>query len=225
MAELAYVLMIMFEMQASHLFGFYENTRELLFNEMLKYYSEEESRAVLEEEEKSKGRQIKNHVYLLPDEDTFTPEDYALVEANKIKLNRVTDIPGWKATFEYDYGDGWEINLALEELEKQEVSLTAFPRVLEGEGFGIIEDVGGTRGLKELRTILKRGKGQKFNEICDWLGTTTLDMVSFDIEDMNLRLKKLLRVYREIYEYNYHPTKQSIDFLNRKYKGKGPRGY
>jgi hypothetical protein len=43
--------------------------------------------------------------------------------------------------------------------------------------------------------------------------------------DMNFRLKKLIRVYKEIYEYDYEPTERSVKLLLRKYKGRGERGY
>ncbi len=38
-------------------------------------------------------------------------------------MNQITDHPGLKLTFEYDYGDGWEVALTLEQCEKREVSL------------------------------------------------------------------------------------------------------
>ena len=49
--------------------------------------------------------------------------------------------------FEYDYGDDWRINLILEKCEKLEISATELPRVITGEGFGIIEDCGGVAEL------------------------------------------------------------------------------
>lgn len=52
-----------------------------------------------------------------------------------------------------------------------------------------------------------------------------LYLLAFDIDDMNFRLKKLLRVYREIYEYYYEPTKKSLALLLREYMGKGGQGF
>ena len=48
----------------------------------------------------------------------------------------------------YAFGDGWCINLYLEKCEKIEIRAGDLPRVLEGSGFGIIEDCGGVFGLK-----------------------------------------------------------------------------
>lgn len=40
---------------------------------------------------------------------------------------------------------------------------------------------------------------------------------AFDIDDMNFRLKKVPRIYSDIYEMRYEPTKKSVDILERKY--------
>ena len=148
----------------------------------------------------------------------FLDDDEQLLEADKIKLNDLTDRAGWKLTFQYDYGDDWEIDVTLKSVEKQEILLSLLPRVLEGEGFGIIEDVGGVGGLGEFSKVMKKGKGNSYNEYCEWLGITSFDISSFDIEDINFRLTKLVRVYKDIYEYEYEPTKKSMDILLRKYK-------
>ena len=145
-------------------------------------------------------------------------EDERLIEADRITLNRLTRSPGWRVVFEYDYGDGWEVDVVIEECEKQEISLTLFPRVLEGEGYGIIEDVGGPGGLEEFAEAMKKGKGKAYKEYCEWLGIDHLDMEAFDRDDMNFRLKKLIRVYRDLYEGHLEPTEQSYKLLYREYK-------
>jgi hypothetical protein len=223
MAELGYALMIMFEMQASHLFCFTENRKDVLLEDLRKQYTDAEIKAVWDKH--SIGDFAKNWRYELLNDDMFLGDDEQLMEADKIKLNRITDRPGWKLAFEYDYGDGWGVDLELMACEKKEVSLTALPNVLEGEGFGIIEDVGGVCGLEELAKALKKGSGKKHDDFCAWLGSTTLDLAAFDKDDMNFRLKKLMRVYKEIYEYHYAPTDKMLAVLNREYLGKGSRGY
>lgn len=55
--------------------------------------------------------------------------------------------------------------------------------------------------------------------------STTIDLTEFDREDINFRIKKLLRIYRDIYEYEILPTKKSEDLWMRCYKNKGTRGY
>ena len=224
MAELGYAIMLMFEMQASHLFCFRVNSKENFLAYLRTVYPDEEKFNSYVEKI-SMDEFLNNVRYELPSEDMFTPDDERLIEADKIKLGNVTHCPGWKASFEYDYGDGWGIDLTLEKCEKQEISLAILPRVLKGEGFGIVEDVGGVGGLENLAKVLKKGKGKEYKETCEWLDSDSLDLEAFDIDDMNFRLKKLIRVYRESYECRYDPTEKSLSLLLREYKGKGARGY
>ena len=57
-----------------------------------------------------------------------------------------------------------------------------------------------------------------FHEHALWLGIDHLDMEAFDRDDMNFRLKKLIRVYRDLYESHLEPTEQSYKLLYREYK-------
>ena len=229
MAELAYTLMLMFEMQASHLFSIeVDGTENILAVLRAKYNNEEEVQSAIEFISSTEGLSdcLKDERYDLPPfDDLCVGENVKLYEANKVKLDRVSTRPGWKAVFSYDFGDGWEVDLFFEGCEKREVLLSTLPNVLEGEGYGIIEDVGGVYELEGLAKILKKGKGKDYKAYCEWLGTDNLDLTEFDIEDMNFRLKKLIRVYRDCYEYDLKPTARSMNLLLREYKGKGPRGY
>lgn len=223
MAELGYTLMLMFEMQANHLFRFKENRKDALLADLRSQYTEDEIKSVFEKNSMSDF--AKNYHYELPGDGMYLDDDELPVEANKITLNRVTDRPGWKLTFEYDYGDGWEVDLTLEDCEKREVSLVNLPWILDGAGYGIVEDVGGVGGLEELAKALKKGSGRKYDDYCAWLDSATLDLEAFDIDDVNFRVKKLLRVYKELYEYRCEPTGKMLGVLLRKYQGKGSRGY
>ena len=216
MAELGYALMLMFEMQASHLFSFRENTSENFKTSLLKRYSRKEADELIALDDWIE--KLPDTRYELIDEDTVPMEGESMVAADHATLNSRRNFPSWKLVFEYDYGDGWEVDVALESFEKQEISLSLLPRVLEGEGFGIIEDVGGVGGLLEFAKAMKKGKGKADEEFCGWLGMDSLDMLAFDRDDMNFRLKKLIRVYREIYEYHLEPTEQSYKLLYREYK-------
>ena len=56
-----------------------------------------------------------------------------------------------------------------------------------------------------------------------WLGRDDLDLDSFDLDDMNQRLKKVPRIYTELYEYGCAPSQRSLDFLERKYQDNARR--
>lgn len=223
MAELGYALMLMFEMQASHLFCFNENVREAVLANLRAHFSEEQIQKAWSKDEWNDF--AKNVRYELPFEDSYLGDDERLEVANKIKLQQISRNPGWKLTMAYDYGNSWEVELELLACEKKEVSLADLPNVLEGEGFGIVEDVGGVSGLEELAKALKKGSGKKCDDFYAWLGTTSLDLEAFDKDDINFRLKKLMRVYKDIYEHHLRPTDKMLAVLNREYQGKGSRGY
>lgn len=215
-AELGYTLMVLFEMTASHLFCFTENRQKALLEYLRESYSEEELAQFLENSDVTKlGFNAKYEIDF--GGERWTAPNEKLYDADEMTLNHVTKRSGWEITFNYDYGDDWNVNLVLEKCEKKEVSLTTLPNVIEGAGFGIVEDVGGTGGLEEFAEIMKKGKGEAFQEMSEWYGISDFDINHFDREDLNFRMKKLVRVYKDIYEYRYEPTQKSIDIIERKY--------
>jgi len=68
-----------------------------------------------------------------------------------------------------------------------------------------------------LAKAFQKKKGREYNEFSEWLGVKELDLSAFDIDDMNYRLKKVPRIYRDAYELGLQPTKQSLALLERKY--------
>lgn len=121
--------------------------------------------------------------------------------------------------FQYDFGDNWRFNIILEKiLENKNISSKDLPRVIEGEGFGIIEDCGGIMGLEDIRKAFAVKKGEDYEMYCNWLGTKELDLNKFDLEDLNFRLKKLPRIFKDGYEYGLELTEKSIKILERDYK-------
>jgi hypothetical protein len=223
-AELCYAIMIMFEMQANHLFQLNANKKENFIYGRLNYHSKSESEEFWNKYMTHEVPEIIH--YDLPDERINIQEGEEFVAAYKAILNHVCGrLLPWKGALEYDYGDGWVVDLTIEGREKREESLTNLPRVLDGAGYGIIEDVGGPDGLAKLAKILKKGSGKEYVEYCEWLGSTTLDLGAFDIDDANFRLKRLMRVYRDIYELGAQPSDRMLALFDRKYLGKGPRGY
>lgn len=221
MAELSYAIMIMFEMQASHLFGLTEYVRDA-FTE---YMSNNDSVEIVDDVTSDILQRFKNIRYEFPYDEVFLKKDEELIIPDTIRLNSTISIPGTRFLFEYDYGDVWEISLVLENIRQEDISLTLLPRVLQGEGYGIVEDVGGVVGLTHLAEVLKHGTGDEVEIFNRWLDSTTLNLESFDKDDINFRLKKVMRIYRDSYEYGYEPTKASLKLLNRDYLGKGSRGY
>lgn len=190
MAKLGYIVMTMYEMQASHLFSL---ELPLLDGRILRYE-------------------------LPMDEGLFVREGIEVYDASESMMGQQFSREGIKLTMQYDFGDGWEIALTLEEvLIDKELPGRELPRVLDGEGYGIIEDCGGTYGLAQLAEAFRKKKGPAYREYREWLGQDSLDLTAFDKDDMNFRLKKIPRIYMDAYEYQLAPTPRSIAILERRY--------
>lgn len=215
MARLGYILMTLFEMKASHLFCFDVPTAENFRRHLYKRMDKEKADSLVDSLELED-----QHIELIDEEDP--PEwEGRLTDAAEAKLRQVLAEPGDAATFTYDFGDNWEISVTLEKIiEDEALPGKELPRVLEGAGYGIVEDCGGSGGLEEIAAAFSIRQGGRYEEYCEWLGITELNLDGFDLDDMNFRLKKVPRIYTDIYEYRLPPTKQSLDLLVRKYKRK-----
>ena len=188
-ARLGYILMTMYEMEASHLFSF--------------------------EKVDQSGVDSPSFRYELPSEENDDPNS---IDATKAKVKSLFG-KNDTVTFLYDFGDGWEISLVCEKIiYDSDIPGKMLPRVIEGEGYGIIEDCGGTGGLEELASAFQEGKGITYDHFVEWMGLKDFDITFFEIDDINYRLQKAPRIYRDIYEYGLEPTPQSLKFLNRIYK-------
>jgi hypothetical protein len=198
-AQLAYIVMTLFEMRASHL------------------YAVEHERPYLT----PSGRQSKKMELLarfdMPSED----EDWLDLcgkDATKSSLSKLNLAEPTRLTVWYDFGDNWRVNLWLKKvLDENEVDVKSLPLALSGEGYGIIEDCGGLWGLEELYEVLKDKKGERYENMCEWTGIKNFDTSAFDIEDMNFRLKKIPEIYKKIYENQSYPTQKFIDLIERNY--------
>ena len=214
-ARLGYILMTLFEMQAHHLFCF-----DLPFSEnyrirMSDQYSPEEidklTRAFF-----TKNPGYRNLRLELKNEYIDSSPDS--VDAAEALLKKMLNLIGERIDFTYDFGDNWEVITKLEKVYSDDTTPASdFPRVLEGAGYGIIEDCGGVPRLADLSAAFKKKSGKAYKEYSEWLGTADLDLGAFDLDDMNFRLKKLPRIFCDIYERDLEPTQRSIDIIERKY--------
>ena len=217
MSQLGYILMTMYEMEAKHLFCIEVPIRKNYGLCMRKRRGCDI--AVEFPYETWKFEVNDGEDYFSENSSEFEVQSF---DASERKLKYVlNDTPGEKLLLEYDYGDGWSVEVTLEGvLEDIDIPGRELPRVLEGEGHGIIEDCGGVEGLRSIAEAFGRKCGPEYEQYCQWLGTTEMDLNAFNIEDINFRLKKVPRIYRELYELGYAPSKRSIALLERKYMDK-----
>ncbi len=217
MARLGYIIMTLFEMQASHLFNFEVPFEKKFYKFVGEHIEKESNGKVIDLFDKSP--ELAKFRIELQNEYSFTEFEGRTLDAAKTKVKNVLSHETETMNFSYDYGDGWVIDLTLEKIfEDKELPGKDLPRVLEGEGFGIIEDCGGPGGLEEIIKAYRVKKGSRYQEYSEWLGMEDIDLSTFDRDDMNFRLKKIPRIFADAYEYGLEPTKQSMDLLMRKYK-------
>lgn len=208
-ARLGYIIMALFEMKASHLFCF-EQLKDNVFTGEEKKSPKKRRRITADDIIR----------YEIVNEELFSLDSLTETrDAAGFSLKQAMPFSGGQMTFGYDFGDDWRISLLLEDIIN-DTTLPAkeLPHVLEGGGFGIVEDCGGIYGLEELAKAFKVKKGPQYDDFRSWLGVDDLNLEAFDISDMNFRLKKIPRIFADIYEKQLEPTQKSIDLLDRKYK-------
>jgi hypothetical protein len=98
-------------------------------------------------------------------------------EAEDAAATRLRDLalsPGSQFTYLYDFGDGWEHNIAVEALlpMPSENGPDWSPRLLDGERAAPPEDAGGTPGFMEVMEALSDQSHPRHKEVRDWAGTT-----------------------------------------------------
>jgi len=97
-------------------------------------------------------------------------------EAEDAAATRLGDLalsPGSQFTYLYDFGDGWEHNIAVEGLlpMPSENGPDWSPRLLDGERAAPPEDAGGTQGFMEVMEALSDQSHPRHKEVRDWAGT------------------------------------------------------
>ncbi|MCK8817619.1 plasmid pRiA4b ORF-3 family protein [Natroniella sulfidigena] len=97
------------------------------------------------------------------------------------------------ATYIYDFGDYWEHELELEEINPAERD-QEYPLCLAGERACPPEDCGGVGGYYRLLEILKNPKDEEYEVILDWLGEKyspdDFDSAQVEFDDPDERLSK-----------------------------------
>lgn len=128
-------------------------------------------------------------------------------DIDKVKLNKIFKMPQDWIMLEYDFGDGWEFKI---QLDKKDIPADkpedAYPYIISGKGYGIIEDCGGYGGLEEIADGLS--KGTLDEDMVEWLhGQLNFEwdgkenfLVMFDKDEFNENnddYTMLRAIYRE----------------------------
>jgi len=108
------------------------------------------------------------------------------IESADEKATRVGDLlhrPKDWFVYEYDFGDGWEHEVLLEEVVPRSSS-ARYPMVLAGRGACPPEDVGGLPGYYHFLEAIKDPTHPDHEDMADWCGKE-FDPAAFDVPAVN----------------------------------------
>ena len=98
----------------------------------------------------------------------------------------------------YDFGDGWQHHIVLEDSRYDNENLHGEIVCIDGERACPPEDVGGTRGYNELCEVLNDPTHVDYESTRDWAGHDYY-FEKFDIQTVNFELLKYIRWSRDRY--------------------------
>lgn len=121
-----------------------------------------------------------------PDDMDGMPETR---DERKTKLAEVVSRPRAKFVYEYDFGDSWEHEIALEKILPAEAGVR-YPLCLAGQRACPPEDCGGVWGYGDLLDALQDEEHPDREELLEWLGEG-FDPEAFHLAQVNAMLKQI----------------------------------
>jgi hypothetical protein len=103
-----------------------------------------------------------------------------------VRLDRIAD-EGDTLIYEYDFGDGWEHDLKVENVMPAAPG-ARYPLCLAGKRACPPEDCGGIGGYEHLLDVLGNPDDEEHADMQDWLGGE-LDPEAFDLKEVNDALR------------------------------------
>ena len=104
----------------------------------------------------------------IPDEDRFVG-DPEYMPGWKVTVDKYFAKPGDVASYEYDFGDGWEHDIVLEKIMPRETKVK-YPRCVAGERACPPEDCGGPWGYENMLKILADPGHEEHDDTLTWVG-------------------------------------------------------
>jgi hypothetical protein len=101
-------------------------------------------------------------------EDKFSGYGDELINEKKVKIAKYYSLSNKKANYEYDFGDGWEHEVLLENILPA-VANTQYPKCIAGKRACPPEDCGGVGGYEDLLEIIANPTHEEHKERMEWL--------------------------------------------------------
>jgi hypothetical protein len=109
-----------------------------------------------------------------------------IADENRTKLGELIGTVGATLLYEYDFGDGWQHELLLEEVLRGEESFRQI--CVAGQRNCPPEDCGGSTGFSELLKALHDPTHPEHDDIRGWVGDFVPE--SFSADEINRRLRR-----------------------------------
>lgn len=119
--------------------------------------------------------------------DPTFPND--TVPEQRATLAMIAPVAGSKFRYDYDFGDGWEHDVVVEQLLPVEPGVVA-PRCLTGRRACPPEDCGGPWGYGELLAVLADPEHEEHAAMREWL-IGDFDPERFSLDHINARLQSV----------------------------------
>lgn len=111
------------------------------------------------------------------------------VDDRRVTLNQIAPRATSACIYEYDFGDGWEHLIEVEDEVPAAETGGVIPRCLDGERACPPEDCGGAPGYQEILLALADATHPEHDEWREWTGPT-FDPAAFDLEGVNQALRR-----------------------------------
>lgn len=108
-------------------------------------------------------------------------------DERNFSLHNLLSKEGSRMTYEYDFGDDWQHEIAVEEICPAEEN-TQYPFCLEGAGACPPEDVGGVPGYADFLAAVEEPNHPEHQSYLDWVGGS-FDPQKFDCDEVNQTLR------------------------------------
>ena len=125
--------------------------------------------------------------YGIPDEDWPGAEPF--VDERRVRLNTLVESGARRFNFLYDFGDGWEHTVKVEDLVMPPKEGKRI-RCLAGENACPPEDVGGAYAYFDFVAAIRDPTHAEHNSNLQWVGGS-FDPSAFDLADVNERLSMI----------------------------------
>lgn len=129
------------------------------------------------------------HQFVLPKQGSRNPRHGSgtkIVNESRARVGDVIATAGARLLYEYDFGDGWQHELLLEEVLLGDESFQQM--CVAGERCCPPEDCGGPQGFAEMLAALRDANHPSHAEVYEWLGDFHPE--SFSADEINRRLRR-----------------------------------